>query len=185
MIVYEPWGTEEHQWVMPAEDQGYRAITNMLKAESGKPVGDRWRPPHVRLLTEVRNERLQHADLPWYSNDAMAVTRRARVVLEEVAGADAEFLPLSCDEEDLWLMHAWRVVNALDLRLCDVKLFSSGRIMSVTRYAFREMEIRGLTCFTDPRLRSIMFVTDAIVAAVKEAGLTGGGFRKLWQSQEP
>jgi hypothetical protein len=185
MIVYQLFGAEERQWVMPATGYRYNYITNMLRADTGKPVGSGWRPAPVRIVREVRDDRLKPVDLPWYSRDAMVVTRHARAVLDDVVKPDAEFLPLSCDEEDLWLMHAWRVVDALDLRLCDVKLFDSGRIMDVTRYAFRETEIRGLTFFTDLRLRAEMFVTGTVVTAVKEAGLTGGGFRKLWQSQDP
>jgi hypothetical protein len=185
VIVYQPWGAEGRRWVTPPIGYRYNYITNMLWAEPGKPVGDRWIPPPVRLVTEVHDEPLHHVDLPWFSSYAMVVTRRARTVLDVVVAADAEFLALDCDAEELWLMHPWRVVNAFDLRRCDVKLFDSGKVMEVTRYAFREAEIRGLTCFTDRRLKAEMFVTDPVVAAVKEAGLEGGDFRKLWQSPNP
>jgi hypothetical protein len=65
-----------------------------------------------------------------------------------------------------------------------VQLFRDGRIMSVSRYAFRATALRGLTCFTDPRTGDEMFVTDAVVAAAESAGLTGTRFRKLWQSPD-
>lgn len=82
MIVYQPQGTEEHQWVQPVDK--YWAVRDILEAEPGRPVGSLWKPLPVRFLTSDRGERLLHSDLPWYGSDVMAVTRRARDVLEPV-----------------------------------------------------------------------------------------------------
>jgi hypothetical protein len=86
------------------------------------------------------------------------VTVWAPTVLDDVLGDDAEILPLTCDEEDLWLIHAWRLVDALDEDNSVFNRFaSSGRIRRVTRYAFREDMVQSRTCFRVPQLRAVMF----------------------------
>lgn len=181
MIIYEPWTADGYQLLLP--DDEFRTVRAPLEAVPGCPAGDRWKIPRVQLIKEDVGRPLLPADLPKYSTDVMAVNTKARTALEGIVSADVEFLPLDCDEEDLWLLHPWRLVDALDLTKCDVKLFSSGRIMAVTRYFFQEDKIRGLTCFMVPQLAGQMFVNDAVVAAVRGAELTGMTFRKLWQSR--
>jgi hypothetical protein len=108
----------------------------------------------------------------------LIVTRRAR----EVLAGDAEVLPLDCDDgEDLWLVNPWRTVDALDVGRSQVRRFSDGGIMNIDRYVFREEAVAGLQCFRIPQ-RSTMFVTDEVVAAVRDAGLRGTTFRRLWHS---
>lgn len=182
MIIYRPWSAEGYQWVLLADKDGYTPIWNTLRVDPGRPAQGRWVPPRVRLLTEWQNERYRHADLPWYSGYVMAVTHRARTVLEDIVADDAEFLPLECEEEDLWLMHPWRSVFAFDATKSDFRLLPSGRINEVIRYAFLEESIRELTCFTDQRLPARLFVTDAVVTAINNAGLTGMSFQQVWKS---
>ena len=54
-------------------------------------------------------------------------------------------------------------------------------INRVDRYVFWEEIVAGLECFRIPQQQS-MFVTDSIVAAVKDAGLHGTIFRPVWRS---
>lgn len=182
MIVYRTWSTEGYQWALLADEDGYTPIRKILRAAPGELVGNRWVPPRVRLLTELHRQQLQRGDLPWYSSYVMTVTRRARTVLEEIVANDAEFLPLECEEEELWLMHPWRSVHALDAAGSDFALLPSGRIREVTRYAFLEARIQKLACFIDQRLPGRLFVTDAVVTAINNAKLTGTSFQEVWKS---
>jgi hypothetical protein len=141
MIIYRTWSAEGYQRVLLVDEDGYAALWSVLQANPGTPVGTRWVPPRVRMLTELRDQRRhhgqqrKHADLPWYSSYVMAVTRQARTVLEDIVANDAEFLPLECEEEELWLMHPWRSVLAFDAENSDFELLSTGRISEVNRYA--------------------------------------------------
>lgn len=182
MIIYRIWSAEGYQRVLLADEDGYTAIRNTLRADPGRPAQGRWVPPRVRLLTEWQGERYRYADLPWYSGYAMAVTRQARTVLEGIVASDAEFLPLECEQEELWLMHPWKSVLAFDAAKSDFRLLPSGRINEVTRYAFLEASVRGLACFTDLRLPTRLFVTDGVVTAINNAGLAGMSFQQVWKS---
>jgi hypothetical protein len=134
------------------------------------------------MVTELHHRRLLRGDLLWYSSDVFAVTRPARTFLEGIVAEDAEFLPLECEEEELWLMRVWRSARAIDLMKSDFELLPSGRIRQVTRYVFSEAELKGLTCFTDPRLPHILFLTDMAVVPITNSGLTGISFCQLWKS---
>lgn len=182
MIVYRPWGVDGYQRVLLVNDDDYRPMGEKLAAEPGRPVGSRWSPLWVWLNAEKQGVPRRHADLPWFpGGDVLTVNRRARIVLEPIVSGDAEFLPLECEDDELWFMHAWRSVPALDLERATVKLYSSGRIMDVTKYEFAENKIRGLTCFTDPRIGVKMFVTDEVASAAQQAGLAGTWFKPLWR----
>lgn len=182
MIVYKPWSADGYQWVIPSDRFGYRTISNVFRAEPGSRVGARWIPRAVRLLTEDDGKQLHQADMPWYSSEALVVTDHARSVLEGVVGEDAEFLPLECYSDRLWLLYPWHLVDAFDEERSEVKRFTSGRIMEVTRYAFFEKAVEGLTCFKVPELATRIFVRESLVTAVQNAGLTGVEFRRVWQS---
>jgi hypothetical protein len=104
-------------------------------------------------------------------------------VLEPLLAADTEVLTCECDEADeLSLAQPWRVVDALDVENSSVWRFTDGMINRVDRYVFWEEMVAGLECFGIPQLPT-MFVTDSIVAAVKDAGLHGTTFRPIWQSE--
>ena len=100
MLVFRTWGAEDYQCALLVDKREYRPIREMLKAEPGRPVGSRWKPAWVWLLTEVNGERLRYADLPRFSPSLMGVNRRARAVLEEVVSDDAEFLPVEREDDD-------------------------------------------------------------------------------------
>lgn len=185
MIVYQPWGADGYQWVIPVDHSGYRTISNALSAEPGGRVGARWVPPSVRLLTEDDGQQLRWADMPWYSSEALVVTDHARSVLEKIVGEDAEFLPLNCDTARLWFLYPWRIADAFDKERSQVKRFTSGRIMEVTQYAFLESELTGLTCFKVPQVGAEIFVRESVVTTIQNARLTGAGFRRVWQSSDP
>jgi hypothetical protein len=100
----------------------------------------------------------------------------------EVLGDDAEFLPLLNPDEEHWFVNSWREIDALDEENSEFKRFpSSGRIMRIIRYAFSEEKVRGAACFKIPQLSEAMFVTDEVVAAVREARLTGTSFQPVWE----
>jgi hypothetical protein len=61
--------------------------------------------------------------------------------------------------------------------------FSNGRIMRITRYAFRPEVVAGVDIFKLPSLRvSPTFVSEYFVKAWKAAGLRGLVFNKVWSA---
>ncbi len=181
MIVYKPWVGEASEWISPVESGGHLKIRNLLLENPGIPVGDRWVPQRMYMITQDEGKSFQRVDMPHYSSDAIIATSRAREVLEPVVGNDAEFLEVTGGREIMWLVNPWRVVDALDEENSDLERFgNSDRIMEVTKYVFHPDVLAGVTYFRLPRLRARIFVTDPVVEAVRAAGLTGTVFRKLW-----
>ena len=157
---------------------GYLKIWGMLNHTPGMPARESWVPPWVFLYAGDDDQPpRRRADMPWFADGALVVTRRAMKVLGEVLGFDAEMLPLRHDGEDLWLVNPWRQVDALDEENSVIDRFpSTGRVMRVRRYAFREDKVRGLSCFTVPQLGNTMFVSGRVAEAARRAGLTGTVF---------
>ena len=181
MIVYDPWASDEGEWVSPVEPGGHRKIRGLLLENPGVPVGDRWVPPRMFMITQDEGISFRRVDMPHYSSDGIMATSRAREVLEPIVGNDAEFLEVTGGREMMWLVNPWRVVDALDEEKSDLKRFNnSERIMKVTKYVFRPGALAGVTYFRVPRLRATTFVTAPVVEAVHAAGLTGTVFRRLW-----
>jgi hypothetical protein len=182
MIVYSSWPSEMTEWVMPVEKGGHRIIKDVLFSDPGVPVGGRWVPQRMYMLTEDDNgESLQQTDMPHYGADALVVNKRARDSLEPVIGQDAEFLEITGGREDLWLVNPWRVLDVFDEERSDFKRFNnSRRIMKITKYAFRPGLLEGVTCFRIPQRLGEALWTDLVVEAIGTAGLTGTVFRKVW-----
>ncbi|MEJ1231379.1 MAG: DUF1629 domain-containing protein [Galbitalea sp.] len=121
-----------------------------------------------------------HADLLPGPN--FVVSDRAREVLEDVVRDDGEFLPLSCEEEPLWLLSITRVIDALDPERSSLEGNEWSKY--VVRHWFREELLRDVSAFCLPREKLVggAYVTDRFVAAATEHHLVGRDFRLLWEA---
>lgn len=176
--VYKPRFVDGYEWVMPV------GSTDPIRQLPARRPGDPWSPMWVYLLSPSEdNQAAKRADMPWHGSTVLVVRQKAKEVLEKVLANDAEMLPLYCENgEDLWLVNPRRVVDALEEDLSQVERFSSGRIMAVSRYVFREEAVAGLRCFRIPQ-QATMFVTAEVAEAVRAAGLLGTTFQPLWRSE--
>ena len=180
VTVYQPYFESGYEWVMPVDK------TRQILDLRYRRRGDRWPPLRMYLIhsqaPEAGGASREDAEMPWHARSVVVMKKHAREVLEPLFAADAEILACECDEaEELSLAHPWRVVDALDVENSSVRRFADGMINRVDRYVFWEEMIAGLECFRIPQQQS-MFVTDSIVAAVKDAGLHGTIFRPVWRS---
>lgn len=176
--VYEPYFEPGYDWAMPAG-----SVEPILDLKTRRR-GDPWKPLWMYMTTtDAQGRPRQRADMPWHGHGTLVLTAKARQVLEKALGDDAELLPAyDTQGQDLWLVHAWRVVDALDEERSDVVRFTSGKIMTVRRFALRAGAVAGLRCFRLPEQLATMLVTSEVVAAVRSAGLHGTTFRPVWPS---
>lgn len=147
--------------------------------------GDLWEPIWMYMTTtDARGHPRQPADIPWHSTGTLVLKNHARRVLESALGEDAEWLPgYDSDGKDLWLVHAWRLVDALDEEHSTVDRFkSSGRIMTVRRFALRAEVVKGVRCFRLPQQPNLMLVSEEVASAVIDANFHGTRFVPVWQS---
>ena len=179
VTVYKSYFERGYDWAMPVGSPG-----QILELKA-RGCGDPWKPIWMYMLTtDAQGNPRQPADMPWHGSGTMVLKDRARRVLEPVLGEDAEWLPgYDSNGEDLWLVHAWRVVDALDEEHSDVERFkSSGRIMRVRRYVLHDEAVKGVRCFRLPQQLSRILVTDEVASAVSAAGLHGTRFVPIWRT---
>jgi hypothetical protein len=180
MIVYKPMPEDRAQFVIPQPPEaGY------LQNLGGQPQLPKWKPETVSLLKKARGGRLVPVDLPCVLAEGLALNTRAKDVLVEVVGHDAELLPLACEDEPLWLLNPLHVSDALDEKRSEFARYpSSGRIMDIVRPAFDRKKLGNHRYFLT-RQKRYLYVTDVVVQAVRAAKLTGVRFEQVWSDEAP
>lgn len=179
ITVYRPYFERGYAWAMTVGD-----AMQTIELRS-RQRGDPWKPVWMyMIMTDPEGGPREPADMPWHSAGTMVLKDRARRVLEPVLGEDAEWLPgYDSDGGELWLVHPWRIVDALDEEHSDVERFKdSTKIMRVRKYALRAEALAGLRCFRLLQQPHRMFVTDEVASAVRVAGLHGTSFVPIWRS---
>jgi hypothetical protein len=179
VTVYKPWVEPGYYWTVPV------GSTKPLLELRSRARGEPWEPIWLFMVTtDPEGRPRRSADMPWCGSQTMALKEPARRILEPVLGDDAEWLPAyDSDGENLWLVHPWRLVDALDEDHSDLVRFQDGvKIMRVNRYALRGEAVAGMRCFRLPQQPHIMFVTDEVASAVSAAGFHGTGFVPIWRS---
>jgi hypothetical protein len=135
----------------------------------------------MRIIREDQGKVLRESGSPWLGSHALVFRRQALGELEPLLLSHGELLPLDCVEPDLVVFNATRVVDALDEPASDILRFANGRIMRITRHAFRAEAVLDVDIFKLPTLRvSPTYVSDRFVDRLKSVGLQGLVFNKVW-----
>ena len=128
-------------------------------------------------------QRLPKGDTPGLSTHIPVFSVRAVAVLADLLEKNGELLPTTCDGEDYFVFNVTRVIDALDEANCELKRFSSGRIMDIVRYSFVEAKLIGIVIFKLRQdLLGSVYVTDPFVQRVKAAKLKGFKLPLIWSS---
>jgi len=178
--IYEFEVQEGCEWVAPVDDTDFEIFRSF--DGSAKLAG--WEPVQMRLVREDEHGRpLLPADVPWLGKHAPVLKENASAALGSLLAKDGELLPLACDEATLVVFNVTTVLDALDVdRSALVTFRSTGRIMKVKSHVFRPERLRAVHAFKVPQLlRGSAFFTDEVVVAVERAGLSGVGFRLVWE----
>jgi len=178
--VFEPIPDESSQLAHPADPKDFETV---IVSIDGTPRAPSWHPIDFVIVAADEGKRLREVDMPWLGSHALIVTRRALDALSSIVCGHAESLPLA-SQPPLWILNPTNVLDALDVANSDVVRFSSGRIMRVRRYAFRDGLVGALPIFKITGLRaSPTFVSDAFVEEYRAAGLTGLVFKQVWEDR--
>lgn len=181
MIVYEPLVMTGYEWVNCINAEQYEVFTNF----DGELKGAGWKPIKVRRVRADNSQDMKESDFPWLGSDAMVMRRSAVDKLRDILEQDGEILILSTDDKiDLFVLNA-RVVNALDEQRSEVVRYpGTDRIMMLKKPVFNYEKIKGVNVFRLLHRASSTYVTDRFVERVKEAGLRGLTFKKVWSSDK-
>ncbi len=176
--IFQPRVPEGFEWVVCCDERDFEVFRDF----DGTPRRDTWTPVAVRVLRhDEHGAELSPAELPWLGSHVLVLTAKAANVLRRDLEPFGELLPLSCDDAELYVYNALRVIDALDEDHAELVRFSSGRILKILRHAFRPEAVQDVHVFKIPQmLRGSIFVTKEIVAAVRSSGLKGTEFEQIW-----
>lgn len=182
--VLTPCGADGFELCQPRHAEDFETLNTGI---AGNPRSQDWSPIEMRLVRKDRGRTLRASDAPWLGSHALIFRRAAARKLEDALLQYGELLPLKCtsSREELLIFNVTRVVDALDEQHSTITRFSSGRIMAIDRFAFKEGMLEGVDVFKIPDLRvSPTFVSSRFVERWSASGLTGLDFLQVWPSVE-
>lgn len=162
----------------PVEGKDFETLNLAL---AGVEKGEGYRTPPMHLIRKDGRKSLAESDSPWLGGHALIFRERASEALRSILEPCGELLPVDCRDASLLIYNVTRVIDALDESSSELVRFSSGRVMGITRYAFRPELIAGVDAFKIPNLRvSRTFLSARFVQAWKDNGLRGLDFQQVW-----
>jgi hypothetical protein len=112
----------------------------------------------------------------------------SKACLEDFVRPYAEFLPLQCEKQALYLLNVFHVVDAVDLDRCEIacpeQIDWNDPDPAIMEYVFFESVVERAPLFRVPyRNITKAFFTSRFIDEVEKHGLTGFGYRRLWSSE--
>lgn len=153
----------------------------------GVPIKESWE----QILVEIYQGG-EESDFPdGLLSPPIFSERTVQKLGEFLDGNDVELLPLhTIKNKKYYAVNVLKVLDCIDGDRSEVKRFRSGEIMKYKKYAFKEDQVKGQDIFklVDHEEKKIfstqIFVSDRFRDKVKESGLTGFDFIKVWDSNE-
>ncbi|MBN8211520.1 MAG: hypothetical protein J0M09_01210 [Xanthomonadales bacterium] len=181
MNVYEPLVTNGYEWVNCANGEDY----DVFNSFDGTARRKEWRPVLVRRVRADNAQDMKESDFPWLGSWALVMRKAAVDALRDILENNGEILPLQTDDGiELFVFNA-QTIDALDESKSNImRLPNTNRIMLVKSPVFFENAIKDLDLFRLPHRASSTYVSDQFVKRVKEAGLRGLTYNKVWSSGE-
>lgn len=148
-------------------------------AFDGRPLATQWAAPVV-IPADEDDHVAEFGDFALLGT-APVFSLHALESLLDLLRPNGEVLPLRCKCGEYFAYNVTRVLPALDEAASSITRFSTGRVMSISRYVFRPDFLGDVAVFKIPELpKAYVFVTDAFVERVLATGLTGLTFGLLW-----
>lgn len=144
-----------------------------------------WRPVRVTRLRKPRKRRTEAlCDFTAIGSsvDVPALSARAKGVVAPLLGEGAEWLPLSFDETDYWLLNILTLVDALDLDKSVIRTLPNGKVLNIDTYAFRWEAIEREWLFKVPQHPYRVLCSERFRSVAASEQLTGLFFQPLWDS---
>lgn len=175
--VFRVASRSDSQMVEPVSSEHYASVYGLV----GEPVAEQWRPVPVRVTNSLaRHPSLGDDDLLWLAPHAIVMRDWALEVLSVGLDGFGEFLELvdvDCGES-LWLFNAYRR-EALKTSASKVIMNDCGQVAAIRQHVFEADAVAGIGAFRIPEVPHL-FLSQGIVSASHEAGLSGLSFPLVW-----
>jgi hypothetical protein len=178
--IYKIRHCEGYEWILPIDSKDHD-----LLIFDGKARAPSWRPMRMRRLKFIDRQFLQPCDFPCGSAGGhLPMTDTARGKIGPHLERYGEFLPLSCDEGKFWTFHVTHFVDALDENASDVLRATDdpSLVLIIHKHVFLPEKLTTDWMFKLPqsRGRGPLYVTDPFVNMIRDSGLTGLEFKRIW-----
>ncbi len=145
-----------------------------------QPLASLWKP--LETIGRVR----AFNDCPFINLAVPAFSKRAVDGLRDMLEPNGEILPLLHPAGEYFAYNCTTIVEILDQPRCDAKWFRElpAPALFIHWFAVLPEKTEGLTIFRMRELCNFVFVTDQFVSRVRELGLNGFEFDKIWPFPE-
>ncbi|MBX3595644.1 DUF1629 domain-containing protein [Sphingomonas sp.] len=176
MIFYDFVGEEGYEIVNPCNEEDYEKFLFM----GDKP----WGAVPVRLTRADWRQTALRSDFPCIGMGALIMRQESANALADILKGNGECLPLLLEDGSTLSVFKAQVIDALDREASDLDLIpGTDRIMLINRPVFFADKVRGVDVFRLPHRASATYVSQRIVDRVKELGLKGIAFEKVWSAE--
>jgi hypothetical protein len=118
------------------------SAVDRLKSFDGRPLAKGWRPFTVKVVKARKR-----SDFPSLAGHVPVFSKRALDALGSLLGHAIEALPLKCSEGMFFAINVLELTDCLDMARSEVKRYSSGGIMYISRHVFDEGGVEGKHIF--------------------------------------
>lgn len=175
--VYRPSVPEGFEWVFPLDEGDWE----VFRSFDGSSRSSSWCPVRVRLGYSEEGVEYRSATLPWMGSHVLVLKQEALDLVGQALGRWGEFLPLECDQAELFVFNPLRFVSALDEERSDVMRFGEGRIMRINKHVFDPGAIADVEIFKLEEMpRGSLYLTGPLVDLIERVGLVGTDFELVW-----
>jgi hypothetical protein len=165
-----------------------------LQAKNGISVGvnfyqrAKFFEAHPRITVERHEDYPARAKLPDLTDISSfhlpVFSERAKAVFQPHLQGLGQWISLDFDEAPYWLFWLTEVQDVLDLGVSRIEHFRSGKVMHISRAAFKPEAAQAPFMWHVPQQPSqFVCVTDSALELVREHKLTGFSFELLWNSK--
>lgn len=149
-------------------------ITDITQKWSSKKLEGIWKPPPVSGRVTSFN------DFPGIDMMFPAFSRRACEVLKEFLEPNGELLPLKTDIGEYFFYNITKITDALNVKKSDCEFAP----MEIEFFEFHRQKLKELSIFRILQWPMGTIVTDQFVKQVREHGLNGFDFLKIWPYEQ-
>ncbi len=146
------------------------------------PFAKTWRVKKLVRCKNATDAERPMSDSPHSRTFLRILSGRAVDALRDLLEPACEILPLESDLGEYWAIHVMAQADCLDAQQSKVRRSTNGGIMQVCDWIFLPDKASAASVFRLPEAPAYFLCSDEFVRRVKQQGLTGFKFKKLWSS---
>lgn len=182
MRIYSVSPKDEVQRLETAVDLGVKILRHLGLAQPWvrdwqSPKTWRMQKPHQRKLAVLSDWTAVGPTL-----GMPALSAKAKALVEPMLGSMAQWLPLSFDEREYWLLNCMNVPDVLDMQASSITYRADGSIWNIDAFAFKPIAVAEELLFKVLGAPNSMFATNRFRELAEQSGLTGIFYQPVWDS---